>query len=400
MNILKSKVLPLVIVVIVAVGAYLLGGVLMKAPQPGAANANTGTTALVTPVVQLQQGSLTDFYNQVSQSVVMIEVTDSNGNFFGATGGQGSGFLVDNQGDIITNNHVVAAGNTVRVVLNDGTTIDATIVGTDPIDDLAMIKVDPSQMQGATPLVLGDSSTVQPGDTAIAMGAPFGLNDSITQGIISGLDRTVDGQSSSLTGMIQTDAAISPGNSGGPLFNASGEVIGVNTAIEASSSANDIGFAIPSNVVSRVLDTLKAGQTVERPWLGISGVALSPDLATHLNLSVDQGVYVVSVISGGPSDAAGLVPATTDANGDPSTGGDVITAVDGQAVTNVPQISSYLRTKHVGDTVTLTIVRNGQTLPVKVTLGAWPETLTNGTQPTIPTPTFPFPNGNGNGGSR
>ncbi len=397
MNIFKRKVLPLVLVAIVAVGAYLLGGVLMKAPQPEAAQA--GTTAQVTPVVQLQQGSLTDFYNQVSQSVVMIEVTDSSGLFFGTSGGQGSGFLVDNEGDIITNNHVVAAGSTIRVVLNDGTTIDASVVGTDPIDDLAMIKVDPSQMQGAVPLTLGDSSTVQPGDTAVAMGAPFGLNDSITTGIISGLDRTVDGQSSSLTGMIQTDAAISPGNSGGPLFNTAGEVIGVNTAIEASSSANNIGFAIPSNVVSRVLATLKAGQKVERPWLGISGVALTPDLATHLSLDVQQGVYVVSVVSGGPADSAGLIAAATDANGDPTNGGDVITAVDGQNITSVPQISSYLRTKHVGDTVTLTIVRNGQTLPVKVTLGAWPESLATSAPTT--TPSFPFPNGgNGNGGSR
>ena len=393
MNIIKSKLLPLVVVVIVAIGAYLLGGVLMKAPQPGAAQAGTGTT--VTPVVQINQGTLPQFYQEVSQSVVMIQVTDSSSNFFGASGGQGSGFLIDNQGDILTNNHVVAAGNTYRVVLNDGTTIDATLVGTDPIDDLAIINVDMSKMQGATPLTLADSSQVQPGDTAIAMGAPYGLNDSITLGIVSGLDRTVDGQSSSLTGMIQTDAAISPGNSGGPLFNADGQVIGVNTAIEAATSANDIGFAIPSNVVTRVLSTLKAGQKVQRPWLGISGVALTPDLAAQFSLSVQQGVYVVQVVSGGPAEAAGLIGASTDANGNPSSGGDVITAVDGQAVTNVPSIANYLRTKTVGDVVTLTIVRNGQTLPVKVTLGAWPETLAT---PTQPTQTFPLPNGNGNGG--
>jgi S1-C subfamily serine protease len=391
MNIIKSKVLPLVIVVIVAVGAYLIGGVLMKAPQPGAAVAGTTSAGLTVPV-QYQQDTVTTLYDRVKASVVEIEVTDASSGIFGMQGGVGSGFLVDSEGDIITNNHVVNGAVSVRVILDDGTPIDATIVATDPVDDLALIHVNPDDLSGATPLTLGDSDAVQPGQMAVAMGAPFGLNDTITVGIISGVNRTVDGSSSSLVGMLQTDAAISPGNSGGPLFNAAGEVIGVNTAIEASSGANDIGFAIPSNVVSNVLATLKAGETVERPWLGIRGLALTEHIADQLGLDASQGVYVVDVIADGPAAAAGLVPAPVDESGTPTAGGDIITGVDGQDVTTVQAISSYLRSRHVGDTVTLTIVRSGQTLPVKVTLGAWPENLS-----TTATPALPLPNGNGNG---
>ena len=386
MNIFKNKIVPLFLVALVAVGAFLLGGVLINGSEPATADATSTTGNTVAATYQAQD--VTSIYQAVSPAVFEIQVEEQTSGFFGGmTQGIGSGFLIDSEGYILTNNHVVSGATSVTVVLDDGSTIDATVVGTDSLDDLALIKVDASRVSGVTPLVLADSSAVIPGQLAIAMGAPFGLNDTITIGIVSGLNRTVDDSNGSLYGMIQTDAAISPGNSGGPLLNAEGQVIGINTAIEAASQANDIGFSIPSNMAASVIPSLKAGQTVTRPWIGISGVAITSSLAEELGLPVDQGVYVVSVIADSPASDAGLVAADTTDSGDMGTGGDIITAVDGQSVTSVQDLSQYIRTKSVGDTVTLTVLRDGQTISVNVTLGTWPET---GVTQTTPTPNFDF----------
>jgi S1-C subfamily serine protease len=325
-------------------------------------------TASAQPVLY-NEDTVTTIYDNASPAVVEVDVTLGTammGAFFGQ--GEGSGFLIDSDGSILTNNHVVDGASKVTIAFNNGGTADASVIGTDAVHDLALIKVDPSVVSGVSPLMLGDSSTVRPGQMAIAIGAPYGLANSITVGVISGLDRSISG--SSMTSMLQTDAELNPGNSGGPLLNASGEVIGINTAVEAQPGAYGIGFAVPSNVAKSVLPTLRAGKQVQRLWLGISGRALTADLAKQLNLSVNQGVYVINVTSGSPADKVGLKGSGISSGGVPTTGGDVITAVDGNAVKSVSDLSNYFASKQVGDQVTLSVVRGGNTMNVQPTLGA------------------------------
>jgi S1-C subfamily serine protease len=332
--------------------------------------------------------TVTSIYDNASPAIFEIEMTEQSGYLNRLMQGQGSGFLIDNQGHILTNNHVVDGATSVKVVLDNGNTIDATVVGTDAIDDLAIISVDASAVKGITPLQLGDSSAVKPGQMAIAIGAPFGLTDTVTVGVISGLNRSVSG--SSLIGMLQTDAALNPGNSGGPLLDVNGMVIGINTAVEAQAMGADrIGFAVPSNVAQKALPDLIAGKKIARPWLGITGSALTQTLAQNLNLSVSQGVYVVSVTSGSPADIAGLKGGNLDTDGNAAPGGDVITAADGNSVKTVQELSNYFNTKNVGDTVTLSIIRQGSTMDVKVTLGSWPSNTTTPALPTTPQPRMP-----------
>ncbi|MFH1382338.1 MAG: trypsin-like peptidase domain-containing protein [Chloroflexota bacterium] len=369
MKTLMSKIVAVLAVLLIAGASFTAGTIFVP----------HGTSAA--PVLY-NQDTVSAIYDSASPAVVEIQVTQQGGSFFGGytQQGEGSGFLIDSQGHILTNNHVVDGATTVKVLLKGGNTVDATVVGTDPADDLALIRVDASAIAGITPLQLGDSSAVKAGQMAIAIGNPFGLTDSITVGVISGLGRSIG----SLTGMLQTDAALNPGNSGGPLLDVQGTVIGVNTAIETSmSGAIGIGFAVPSNVAQRVLPDLMAGNTIARPWLGISGTALTPSMAQTLGISVNQGVYVITVVAGSPAETAGLKGGNLDASGAPASGGDVITAVDGTTVTSVGDLSSYLNTRKVGDTVTLSVLRDGNNITVQVTLGAWP-TNTSPATPQVP----------------
>ena len=351
------------------------------------------------------QDTMTSIYTNASPAVVEINVTQTVNSVFGNSTeeGLGSGFLIDNQGHILTNNHVVDGATTVQVTLSNGNTVNGKVLGTDPVDDLAVVSVDPTAVSGITPLQLGDSSLVVPGQMAIAIGNPLGYTDSITVGVISGLNRslTTNDSSSYLTGMLQTDAAINPGNSGGPLLNDQGMVIGINTAAEiGATGADGIGFAIPSNLAAKLLPDLIAGKTVTRPWLGISGTDLTQATASSLGLSVNKGVYVVSVVANSPAEEAGLKAGGANADGTLVAGGDVITAVDGKSVTSVDDLSAYLNTKNVGDKVNLTVLRNGQSITIQVTLAAWPTNLSSSTSPQIPTTTPSFPrNGRGQQGS-
>ena len=361
MNIFKNKIVLAIAVVLVAGAAFAFG--------TGTHLVANGTAAAPT---LYSQDTVTSIYNKTSPAVVEIDVTSTTNSFYGksTTSGLGSGFLIDTQGHILTNNHVVEGATTVNVVLTNGNTVDGKVLGTDPVDDLAVVSVDPTAVAGITPLTLGDSSQVGPGQMAIAIGNPLGFDDSITVGVISGLNRTITG--SNLRGMLQTDAAINPGNSGGPLLDASGNVIGINTAAEiGATGADGMGFAIPSNLAAKILPGLIAGNTVSRPMLGITGTSLTTATAKTLNLSVSKGVYVVSVVSGGPADKAGLKAGGSSSDGTLTAGGDVITAVDGKAVSTIQDLSSYISTKSVGDTVTLTILRNGQSSTLQVTLAAW-----------------------------
>lgn len=303
------------------------------------------------------------------------------------TTAEGSGFIYDTQGHIVTNNHVVEGATKITVTFSDSTQAAATLVGTDPGADLAVIKVDVDASL-LKPLTLADFSTVKVGQIVAAIGNPFGLQGSMSTGIVSGLGRMLESSSSSsrtqntlnfsIPDMIQTDTAINPGNSGGPLLNMNGEVIGVNTAIETTSGTNSgVGYAIPSSIVKAVADELIKNGKVEHSWLGIAGTSLTADLAQAMGLDANQrGVLISEISSGGPADKAGLRGSSKSAMVDGiqySIGGDVITSIDGNQVKNFDDLLSYifLNTK-AGQKVELGILRDGKAQTVTVTLAARP----------------------------
>ena len=374
---MKLRIVGVVAAVVIAGGGYALGASGVLAPQRSSA----------APVLY-NQDTVTSVYDKASPAVVEIDVTEAATGFFGGMmEGQGSGFLIDGQGHILTNNHVVDGAQTVKVKVGDNAAVDAKVVGTDALDDLAIISVDVSAVSGIKPLSFADSAAVKPGQLAIAIGNPFGLDDSVTVGVISGLDRSIG----DLSGLLQTDAAINPGNSGGPLLDANGNVIGINTAVEATATgAKGIGFAVSSNTAKKALPDLLAGKTVSRPWLGISGTTLTEALAEKLGMSVTSGVYVVSVSDGSPAAQAGLKGSQYEAGGALAKGGDVITAVDGKSINTIEELTTYIGSKAVGDKVTLSITRDGSKLDVTATLAARPADL-NSRQLPDSLPDVPFP---------
>jgi putative serine protease PepD len=322
-------------------------------------------------------GTVAAVYNQAAPAVVKIEVSRLSQGWFGPQSeeGTGSGVIVDTNGYVLTNYHVVQGANRVKVTLVDGAVVDGEVTGTDPGNDLAVVKINPGG-HNVKAAVLGDSDQVQVGELAIAIGNPFGLDRTVTVGVISGKDRQMTGVTGrTIRGLLQTDAALNPGNSGGPLLNARGEVIGINTAIESPVKGSvGIGFAVPINTARRSLPLMVSGKQVEHPWLGIAGTAITPELADRLHLGSRAGVLVTEVIDGSPADRAGLRPVSVTPSGRVIVG-DIITAVDGRAVNSVDDISRYLETKHPGDEVVLTVLREGVSIQVKVALGAWPEHL-------------------------
>jgi S1-C subfamily serine protease len=300
--------------------------------------------------------------------------------------GLGSGFVWDSQGHIVTNNHVVENAEKIEVTFADGTVQQAELVGADPDSDLAVIKVD-RPANDLTPLQLANSDDVNVGQLAIAIGNPYGLEGTMTVGIISAIGRTMPagtnfgvGRTYSIPDIIQTDAPINPGNSGGVLVDDQGQVTGVTFAIESTSGANaGIGFVIPASVVGRVVPTLIDKGSYEHPYLGISGGTLVPSLAEAMDLPSDQrGVLVSEVVPDGPSDKAGLRGSENEVTIDGSpvnVGGDVITAIEGQPIQGMDELISYLASDtQVGQQVTLTILRDGDQMDVRVTLEARPKT--------------------------
>jgi S1-C subfamily serine protease len=250
-------------------------------------------------------------------------------------------------------------------VPGDIATAVGTVKGVSQSDDLAVVKVSVSADQ-LHPLTVGNSDTVQVGETALAIGTPFGLSGSFTAGIISGLNRSTTAPNGrALTGMIQTDAPINPGNSGGALLDAKGHLIGINDSIQSPVEGNvGIGFAIPINRAQKLLPSLETGAAIQHPWLGISGETITTGTASQLGLSEKSGVLVVSVVAGAPASKAGL-----KGDGTASTNDDIITAIDGHAVPTIESLTQYLDTKSVGDVVTLSVTRGSQHLSIKVTLG-------------------------------
>jgi S1-C subfamily serine protease len=347
--------------------------------------------SMATPTVLYDESTLVSLYQSAIQSVIKIEAvvkkeSQTIGPFqFGPfqREGQGSGFIIDKDGHILTNNHVVDGASSVKVTLHNGNVIDAKIVGTNRENDLALLKVDSDKLGNITPLPLGDSDKVKPGQMAIALGSPFGLEGSITVGIISAIGRSIPSTTQRLiTDTLQTDAAINPGNSGGPLLNSKGEVIGINTAIEAS--ANGIGFAVPINTAKSLLPALLKGGEVSSPWLGIKGVAINHELASKLDLPTSSGVYVIEVTTDSPAEKAGLRGSGTNEQGQPTFGGDIITSVDGRTVTKVEDLTAYFNSKKPGDEVSLSIYRGDKNLTIEATLGEWPKQTPLSLDPVLP----------------
>jgi S1-C subfamily serine protease len=285
--------------------------------------------------------------------------------------GQGSGFIIDTQGHILTNFHVIAEARTVEVTLSSRKKYRATVIGTDPSHDLAVIKIDAKGE--LTPAVLGDSKGLIVGQKVYAIGNPFGLAGTMTRGIISSLRPIKSYDGTPIDEAIQTDAAINPGNSGGPLLNSRGEVIGINSQIATGGAAQSagIGFAIPINVAKAILNDLVTEGRVRRPSLGIRGIPISPDLAQELQLPADYGVLITQVVRGGSADRAGLHGGNQQArlgNIPITLGGDFIVAIDGQDINDTQDLSGVMNNHRAGDKVRVTIYRAKKRLDIDVVL--------------------------------
>lgn len=284
--------------------------------------------------------------------------------------GQGSGFIIDKEGHILTNYHVIEDAREVEVTLHNRRKYRATVVGTDPSHDLAVIQIKAPEL---TPIVLGDSRNLQVGQKVYAIGNPFGLSGTLTNGIVSSIRSVQEPDGRAIEEAIQTDAAINPGNSGGPLLNWHGEVIGINTMIASNvGQSAGIGFAIPINTAKAVLNDLVTLGRVRRPALGIRTIPISPELADQMGLSADYGLLIVQVVPGGAAERAGLRGGNEHAylgNIPINLGGDLIVAIDGQQVQDQQDLAQSMNNHHAGDVVKITIYRGKKKMDVTATLG-------------------------------
>lgn len=351
-------------------------------PATDQATPSTGTTTAQTmnaDVMTVVQNTFQKIYESVNPSVVNIQVLENYG--WTTISGEGSGFVWNEEGYIVTNNHVVENASEITIVFSDGTTSTASVVGTDPQSDLAVVKVNPKGLS-LTPVELGDSHQVKVGDLVIAIGNPYGLAGTMTQGIVSALSRSLTVDESSMFSrtnytipdIIQTDAAINPGNSGGVLVNVNGEVIGVTAAIQSSTDSNaGIGFVIPSHIVERVIPILIEDGEYAHPSLGLSGTTLTYALAEEMGLDPEtKGILITTINPGGAADQAGLNGSYQQmaAPGRLSiTYGDVIIAVDDQPVRSYEDLVSYIFNQtEVGQKIHLTVLRDGKETQVDVVL--------------------------------
>jgi S1-C subfamily serine protease len=367
----------LVIGLIIGLGSYWIGSrygerppVTVQALRTSSSAAAVGLDATETENVRI--------YKQASPAVANIVTRAVQYDFFyGAVPmqGAGSGFLIDTDGHILTNNHVVDGAQTIEVTFGgaDQTRYKAKFIGADTRNDLALLKIDLAGHK-ITPLTLGDSANLQVGQRVLAIGNPFSYQSTLTTGVVSALGRTVQlSETTFIDQAIQTDAAINPGNSGGPLLNSRGEVIGVDSALSSPTQTSvGIGFAIPANTARRVAEDLITQGHVRRATFGADGRALWPELAQALNVPVQQGVLIERVDPGGPASQAGIRGGTRTVLAglqELRIGGDVLIAVDGTEITSTSDLSILLNRHRPGDTVTATIIRNGKKMDVQVKLG-------------------------------
>jgi putative serine protease PepD len=352
------RVVPVLAALVVGggVGAGVYAGLSGGSSSSPSTTAAVAATTVKPAAATTTTSSLTQIYNQATPGVVDITVTQaSNGGGFGLgrqqTQAEGTGFVYDTKGDIVTAAHVVDGASSIKVHFKDGTTATATLVGKDDSTDTAVIKVgvDSSELH---PLSIGSSAAVQPGDEVVAIGSPFGLTETMTAGIVSAIDRTITAPNNfSISGAIQTDAPINHGNSGGPLLNSSGQVIGVNVQIDSNSDGSEgVGFATPVDTVKSVADTLISGGKVQHAYLGIQ----------VSDASNGGGAKVGSVVSGSPADKAGLKA------------GDVITAIGGKHIATADDLTAAVNTYKPGDKAALTVSRGGSSTSISVTFGTRP----------------------------
>jgi S1-C subfamily serine protease len=334
--------------------------------------------------------SLNDLFELVENSIVQVTKTMPPANPFGPdkenTTSLGSGFIYNNKGYIVTNNHVIENAKVVDVTLINGDRYTANVTGTDAFSDLAVIKINENTTTTTTttipkPLVVGNSSELRVGDQVVAVGNPFGLESSMTTGIVSQIGRllSIDERGFSIPNAIQTDALINPGNSGGPLLNMKGEVIGVNTA---GIFPGGIGLAVPSNTVLRIIPVLMEEKNYTHPWLGVTGNTLTADIAKREKLDRTQkGVIIDTIVRDSPADLAGLNGSNINEYGE-KRGGDIITAIDGKPIIKMEDLISYLElNKAVNENATLSVYRDGEIIDKQITLKSRPEApITNQTQ--------------------
>ena len=381
-------------------GSALLGGAVVAlacwlAIAAGWIEADAGTTTRIvapsaTPAVDggADSGPTTTInriYERDGRGVAFVEAeraaAQSPFGFGDPPGGgtaTGSGFVIDEDGHVLTNSHVVAGASEILVTLGDSdTAYPAEVVGTDPATDLALLRADAAEGQ-LHPLPLGNSTRVEVGDPVVAIGNPFGLDRTVTSGIVSALQRQIEAPNGfSISNVIQTDAPINPGNSGGPLIDPAGEVIGVNSQIETAGGGGNvgIGFAIPINTAREVVAQLLENGQVEHAFLGVSGATIEPQLADAVNLPVEQGVLVQEVTDGGPADEAGIRGGDTAVTLDGAglrLGGDIITALDGRLVSSMEDVVDIVNAADPGDRLEVTLLRGDERQTAAVTLGDRP----------------------------
>jgi len=360
---------------VVAVGAVaLLGGL------EGETTVVTETVASPSPSTNAVKGamSVNEIYERAASGVVQITSTSGSAGSPAPQQALGSGFVLDKAGHIVTNYHVVQDADEIRVSFSNRDTVEAQLVGTDPSTDLAVLQVDESA-SALTPLPLGDSDKVQVGDPVVAIGNPFGLDRTATAGIVSALQRLITAPNRfTIDHVIQTDAPINHGSSGGPLLNARGQVIGVNTQIETGGVASGnvgIGFSVPSNTVKDVIAQIMRTGRVDHAYLGISGQAVTSDVAETYNLPVERGVLVESVTSGSGAGKAGLQGGETQVVVAGETyvlGGDIIVSFAGKQISSIEQLRDAIAARKPGDKVSLVIYRDAKKTGVTVTLGRQP----------------------------
>jgi len=382
--------------VVLVFGLILIEAGVIGTDDGSPSSAAVAPAALARPASDSGDKGLTvnEIYQRDAEGVAFIkaDVVQQTQSVFGFPQQQrstatGSGFLIDDDGHILTNAHVVEGAKHVDVQLGDGDTQSAQIVGTDPSSDIAVLKVDDTN--GAQPLELGDSDKVQVGDSVVAIGNPFALDRTVTSGIVSALQRQIQAPNGfSISDVIQTDAAINPGNSGGPLIDGDGKVIGINSQIESQSGGNEgVGFAVPIKTAADVVSQLENGGEVHRAYLGISGGDITSEIARALNLPVDQGVLVERVLSNGPADDAGIKgpsgEATVAGQSFP-VGGDIITKVDGKEVTGMEDVVSVVNDHKPGDEITLTVWSDGRQKDVTVKLGDRPSNVQDSSASSLP----------------
>jgi S1-C subfamily serine protease len=369
------------------VAAALLGGGI--AVGIGAAVGDGGTTVIreversspAPAAFEAREGkTIGEIYGSAARGVVQVIATQAVGDdFFGGpqeASASGSGFVIDKAGHIVTNFHVIEGADEVQVNFSGDDRVDARVIGSDPSTDIAVLQID-AQARALTPLQLGDSDAVKVGDAVVAIGNPFRLERTVTAGIVSALQRQITAPDDFVIDeVIQTDAAINRGNSGGPLLNANGEVIGVNAQIETESGGNvGIGFAIPINTVKEVVAQIIEDGKVEHAYLGVQLQTIDEELATTFRLPVDEGVLISQVVSGGPAAEAGIKGGTTSVVVEGETyvlGGDVVTRADGEPIESAEELRNVVNSKQPGDLLELEVNRDAETETITVKLGRRP----------------------------